>query len=137
VIQYRPGGTERRLLREGMATAADVHWAGGAVELHSLHTRRVSLTRGSGGRIERYRADLAKRAVHANRCALFSAHQMGTCRIGSGAREAVCDENGQVFGTRGLYVADASLFPASSGVNPMITVMALAHVVAERIVATT
>jgi choline dehydrogenase-like flavoprotein len=137
VIHYRPGAMERRLLREGMATAADVHWAAGAAELHSLHTRRLSLTRDSGRGIDRYCADLARRPVHGNRCALFSAHQMGTCRMGSGARDAVCDENGQVFGTKGLYVADASLFPASSGVNPMITIMALAHVVAERIVATT
>jgi len=58
---------------------------------------------------------------------------MGTCRIGRDARTAVCDETGQVFGVRGLYVADASAFPASSGVNPMITVMALAKCVAEGI----
>jgi choline dehydrogenase-like flavoprotein len=43
---------------------------------------------------------------------------------------SVCDENGAVYGVKGLYVADASLFPASSGVNPMITVMALAKCVA-------
>jgi choline dehydrogenase-like flavoprotein len=38
-----------------------------------------------------------------------------------------------VFGVSGLYVADASAFPGSSGVNPMITVMALAKCVAEQI----
>jgi choline dehydrogenase-like flavoprotein len=69
----------------------------------------------------------------ANRSLLFSAHQMSTCRIGRDARTAVCDENGQVFGVRGLFVADASAFPASIGVNPMITVMALAKCVAEGI----
>ena len=50
-------------------------------------------------------------------------------------RTAVCDERGEVFGARGLYVADASAFPASSGVNPMISVMALAQCVAQRITA--
>jgi hypothetical protein len=54
---------------------------------------------------------------------VFSAHQMGTCRMGRDARSAVCDERGEVFGAKGLYVADASLFPMSSGVNPMVTVM--------------
>ena len=63
----------------------------------------------------------------------FSAHQMGTCRMGSDGSTAVCDERGQVFGVSGLYVADASAFPASSGVNPMITVMAIATCVAEGI----
>jgi choline dehydrogenase-like flavoprotein len=68
-----------------------------------------------------------------NRSPIFSAHQLGTCRMGSGPRSAVCDENGQVFGVRGLYIGDASAFPASSGVNPMITIMALAHHTAQRI----
>ena len=36
-------------------------------------------------------------------------------------------------GIAGLYVADASLFPASSGVNPMVTIMALAKIVGESI----
>ena len=52
---------------------------------------------------------------------------MGTCRMGRDPRCAVCDETGEVFGVRGLFLADSSVFPASSGVNPMITVMALAH----------
>ena len=43
---------------------------------------------------------------------------------------AVCDGNGEVYGLEGAYVADASLFPASSGVNPMVTIMALARHVA-------
>ena len=67
--------------------------------------------------------------VDANRCGVFSAHQMGTGRMGRDPRSAVCDERGQALGIAGLYVADASLFPASSGVNPMLTVMALAHIV--------
>lgn len=58
---------------------------------------------------------------------------MGTCRMGSDRASAVCDGNGAVYGMSGAYVADASLFPASSGVNPMITIMALARYVAQRI----
>jgi choline dehydrogenase-like flavoprotein len=39
----------------------------------------------------------------------------------------VVDENGKVHAVSGLYVADASVFPLASGVNPMLTIMALAH----------
>jgi choline dehydrogenase-like flavoprotein len=53
--------------------------------------------------------------------------------MGRDARSAVCSAEGEVFGVRGLFIADASAFPASSGVNPMITIMALAHHTAQRI----
>ncbi|MGI9096802.1 MAG: GMC oxidoreductase [Candidatus Limnocylindrus sp.] len=36
---------------------------------------------------------------------------------------------------KGLYVADASLFPTAIGVNPMVTVLALAKRVARTILA--
>jgi choline dehydrogenase-like flavoprotein len=72
-------------------------------------------------------------AADRNWSTLFSAHQMGTCRMGNDPRTSVCDERGAVRGVHGLFVADASAFPGSSGVNPMITVMALAKMIAEGI----
>ena len=59
---------------------------------------------------------------------------MSTARMG-GRRDAVADPEGRVRGVRGLYVADASGFPSASGVNPMLTVMALARRNAVRILA--
>ena len=66
-----------------------------------------------------------------NRLLLGTAHQMGTCRLGSSPRTAVADPRGQVYGVRGLFIADASAFPSASGVNPMLTTMALAYRVAQ------
>ncbi len=59
-------------------------------------------------------------------CTLGSAHQMGTCRMSSDSRKGVVDPTGRVWGTEGLYVADASVFPSASGVNPMVTTMGIA-----------
>jgi choline dehydrogenase-like flavoprotein len=53
--------------------------------------------------------------------------------MGRSSSTAVCNERGQVFGVGGLFIADASAFPGSSGVNPMVTIMALAHHTASRI----
>jgi len=62
-----------------------------------------------------------------------SAHQMGTCRMGSTAKTSVVDTRGRVWGTRGLYVADASVFPSASGVNPMITTMTFGEWIGRRL----
>jgi choline dehydrogenase-like flavoprotein len=134
VVDYTIGGQERALLQQGIVAAARVHWAAGASEIHTLHSHDHTFRRASSHRsadFDAYVANIGGAPVHANRCMVFSAHQMGTCRMGTRARESVCDERGAVRGVAGLYVADASLFPASSGVNPMITVMALAQLVGD------
>jgi len=52
---------------------------------------------------------------------------MSSCRMGASARSSVVDPEHRVWGVKGLYVADASAFPTASGVNPMLSVMAIAH----------
>lgn len=55
--------------------------------------------------------------------------------MGSDPRSSVTDSWGRVHGVPWLRVADSSLFPRCSEINPYITVMALADRVAEGIVA--
>lgn len=132
VIDYQPGEGEGAMLREGMGRAARILLAAGATGVQTLHTSPLSMGEGSTAGekfpdIESLSAAIARSKVSDNHMALFSAHQMGTCRMGRDAASAVCDSRGEVFGVRGLFVCDASAFPGSSGVNPMISIMALAH----------
>lgn len=64
---------------------------------------------------------------------LFTVHLMGTCRMGSDPRFSVVDLTGQLWDLPGCYVADASLFPSAVGVNPQVTIMALATRIAQRL----
>ena len=64
---------------------------------------------------------------------LFTPHLMGTARMGARPESSVVNLQGEVWDLPGCYVADASLFPTAIGVNPQITIMALATRVAERI----
>jgi choline dehydrogenase-like flavoprotein len=58
---------------------------------------------------------------------MFSAHQMGSCRMGADPATSVADPRGELHDTPGVWIGDASAFPTASGTNPMISTMALAH----------
>ena len=101
---------------------AKLHHAAGAREIYTFHWDDVSWRRG-----EDFDAFLGalERAPH-DRVAL-SAHQMGTCRLGSDPQTSVADGRGELHDVRGVWIGDASGFPTPSGVNPMIAIMALAR----------
>lgn len=59
--------------------------------------------------------------------ASVTAHILGGCAIGSGPEEGVVDVDHEVFGYPGLYVTDAAAIPANVGVNPALTISAMAE----------
>src|SRR5918995_6400881 len=65
---------------------------------------------------------------------LGSAHPQSGNRMGINSTDSVVDPNCLVHGFRNLIVCDASVFPTSVGVNPQITVMAVASIIAARII---
>jgi choline dehydrogenase-like flavoprotein len=127
VVDYRLSRYDRGHLRRAIAGGAEVLEAAGAREIWLPLARDVRYQPGAKGA----RADWLARADAAgwgpNELLLVTFHQMASCRMGANARSSVVDAEHRVWGIRGLYVADASVFPTSSGVNPMLTVMAMAH----------
>jgi choline dehydrogenase-like flavoprotein len=63
----------------------------------------------------------------------FTAHLMGTCRMDAHPKRGVVDPDGQMWDAPGLYLADASIMPSTIGVNPQVTIMALARLVSMRL----
>lgn len=57
----------------------------------------------------------------------MTAHIMGGVAIGRNAQEGVVDESGEVFGYKNLRVIDGSIIPGNLGVNPSLTITALAE----------
>lgn len=138
VLQYWPHKTDRSRLLRGMQEMARIALAAGATGVGTLHSPRLALENEDGtaptqAQVRDFHQEIERRGIGRNRVPLFSAHQMGTCRLGSDARTAVADPTGEVFGVRGLYVADGSGFPTASGVNPMLSIMALSYHVAQHI----
>jgi len=64
---------------------------------------------------------------------LGTSHPQGGNRIGKRPGSSVVDPTFRVHGVENLFVTDASVFPAGCGVNPQLTVMALASLAADEI----
>ncbi len=62
---------------------------------------------------------------------LTACHPLGTTALGTDPSRGVVDPEHKVFGTDNLYVVDGGCVPTSLGVNPQVTIMALAHRAAE------
>ena len=124
--KYRISAFDRAHIREGVRRGAELLAAAGAVELFSSAARPVRW-RPDGESIEGFveRSDAIGYGPH--QTSYFSFHQMGSARMGSDPQSAVLDANNEVHGVPGLYVMDGSCFPTSSGVNPMISIAAIAH----------
>jgi cholesterol oxidase len=56
-----------------------------------------------------------------------TAHILGGCCIGPNKEQGVLDQHHQVYGHPGLFVCDGSVIPANLGVNPSLTITALAE----------
>jgi choline dehydrogenase-like flavoprotein len=103
----------------GIARAAEIHFAAGATEAYPNIARIGVLT-------PKRLPDFEATSFKPSELRLEAFHPMGTARIAASEAKGVCTPDGSVHGTTDLYVADASLFPTSVGVNPMMTVIAFA-----------
>ncbi|MBX3191999.1 MAG: GMC family oxidoreductase [Labilithrix sp.] len=56
-----------------------------------------------------------------------TAHILGGCPIGASADDGVVDTKSRAFGYDDLYVVDGSIIPANLGVNPSLTITAMAE----------
>jgi choline dehydrogenase-like flavoprotein len=64
-----------------------------------------------------------------------TSHLLGTCRMGADPRTSVVDADGRAWDVPNLWICDGSLFPTSGGVNPSLTIQALACRIGARIAA--
>ena len=128
VARYRLDAFDAAHLRVGISRLVELALAAGALRVSTLHNDPLIVDRDADASARgAFGRDLARASTAPNRVGLFSAHQMGTARMNRRRDRDVVDGLGRVHGIDGLIVADASVFPLASGVNPMLTIMALAH----------
>lgn len=130
VLHYEMDDQVRNAFVTSQRVAANIFFAGGAERVHAPAAGRFLIERADTDKL----ASLIDRThLKLGKISIASAHPMGGCRMGGDPATSVTDAWGKVHGLDWLYVADGSLFPGSSGVNPYLTIMALADRVAEAI----
>jgi choline dehydrogenase-like flavoprotein len=122
-VTYGLQRDEARELVFGIARAAELLFAAGATEVYPQIGGLPTIGPGELAKLEE-----APPPAGALRLEAF--HPMGTAAMAADPSLGVTGADGAVHGAEQLYVADASLLPTSIGVNPMMTVIAVASRVA-------
>ena len=116
---------DRANLKLGVEQLVRIHATAGAREIVGSGMRVGDWTRGQD--LEEFIATLNAQEIVPREFVTFSAHQMGTCRMGRDPATSVANPWGELHDTPGVWIGDASAFPSASGTNPMATIMALAR----------
>jgi choline dehydrogenase-like flavoprotein len=127
IIRYDLGERDLALIQRGLAVLADVFLRAGArrvlpfVHGHDEVSSPADVARLAAARIRP--GDLSVAAFH----------PLGTCRAGADPRRSCVSPDLETHDTAGLFVCDGSVMPSSLGVNPQLTIMAMALRAAEGI----
>jgi choline dehydrogenase-like flavoprotein len=113
-LSYKLTPADAQTLGYGIARASDILFAAGAREIHAQVAGLGPIRPGEQSRLEN--------GVAPARLRLEAFHPMGTAALG-----VVTDGYGQLRGLPGAYIADGSLLPTALGVNPMLTIIAMAR----------
>lgn len=119
IVLYRCTKRDQRAFRRGIRILGDTFLAAGAKELFVPVLGMHGLTP------DQFRA-LDLDAIPSMRFECASQHPLGSCRMGVSAGSSAVDPYGESWDAKDLFIADASVLPSSLGVNPQLTVMAMA-----------
>lgn len=124
---------DRELIRRSIIALVRLHAAGGADAIVDIHPAQDIWKRGDD--VDTYAERIADRSLGAGGRVLFTAHQMGSARMGDDPESSVADPHGELHDTPGVWIGGTSAFPTAVGSNPMLTCMALARRTAHALLA--
>jgi choline dehydrogenase-like flavoprotein len=124
IVLYNLNERDTRLMQRGFETLCEVFQAAGARRVLPLLPGHDEVNTPAE------LAALRKSRVRPSDLEVTAYHPLGTCRVGED--EASClGPDHELRDAKGVYVCDGSAVPSSLGVNPQMTIMALALRAAE------
>lgn len=126
-VRYRVRGDDALKAVDYLKNASRIFLAAGAAEvwIPDIH-----------GTVVRGEADLERigvRSVMPNAQFAAGSHLLGTAPLGADPADSFAGPTGEAHRVRNLYVADGAALPGSVSVDPSLTIMAVARLIAERI----
>ena len=121
LIRYTMNARDAKLMQKAMKAVADLLFAGGAKTVTpGIYGVPKELNDPAQTRLIA-EADLKPTAFNP-----IGNHPTGTCRMSEQPGQGVVNSHGECHDVKNLFIADASVFPNAPGVNPQVTIMALA-----------
>ncbi|KAJ3399834.1 hypothetical protein HDV05_001486, partial [Chytridiales sp. JEL 0842] len=138
-VHFQVGAKDSKSITEALVAATKIMLVEGATEINNSQLGVPSLKLSedeladplSSKKVQEHIKLMRAKSALQNKVSLFCAHQMGSCRMGATPAMGAVNPDGESWEVKGLYVADASLFPTASGVNPMVTTFSMAYSVAQ------
>jgi choline dehydrogenase-like flavoprotein len=118
-VHYHLNREDTLKVKRGIEALCEIYWAAGARRVYPPISGLPELWPGRMHELREYE-------LEPGQLSLLAFHPLGTCRMGADPSAAPVDASGKLRGYEGIYVADGSIVPSSLGVNPQITIMALA-----------
>lgn len=138
LVSYQLEQPDRSTLIRGMEETARILAAAGAVRIWTTHNTPVFVGGGASplgtSELDSFAEKVRSAGIHYNRMMLFSAHLMGSCRMSADPSLGPTAPTGELHEVRNLFIGDASVFPTTPAVNPMVTIMAMAMRTSESII---
>ena len=129
VMTFHIGQEDARTLQKAMLVADRVLFAAGAKKVMNGNLAMPVIN--TVTELE----DFSAQKTRASDYLLMAFHPQGTCRMGTDPKKSVVNGEGRSHDIENLYIADASVFPTSLGVNPQETIWAVSSKISEGIAA--
>ncbi|MFW5741295.1 MAG: GMC family oxidoreductase, partial [Myxococcota bacterium] len=125
LILYNMSQRDAERMQRGIELVSEIFLAAGAKRIYPFVTGQYTIDS------ERDLDVLKHRRLRPGDFEVTSYHPLGTCRIGADPRRSVLTPEHETRDLADLYVVDGSAIPSSLGVNPQMTIMAMALRAAE------
>jgi long-chain-alcohol oxidase len=137
VIHYQLSKEDEKMLLIGLERQLRIMFRTGARYLFLGHSRFpwfYCQQPNAEEKLNEFIHSIWKEGIQLNKMNIFTAHQMSSCRMSATAEEGPTSVTGELYECENMFLADGSVLPTSLGINPMMTIEAMSHLISKSVI---